>query len=229
MIRLNKYIASSGSTSRRKADELIAAGRVTVNGKIVDTVGITIDPERDAVAVDNHPIVVAEAFTYLALNKPVGVVCTRAQIRGEKTVYDLIPNSRGLIIAGRLDKDSEGLVLLTNDGELVNTLTHPKYRHEKEYEVTLSSALDEEALRTMKTGIKMTEGIARFDRMTPVAPSAWRVVIHQGWKRQIRRMFAAVHGHVIRLVRVRLHRLELGDLPTGRWRNVERRDITGRG
>lgn len=223
--RLQKIIAGAGVTSRRKAEELILAGRVFVNGKKITKLGTTVDPTKDKIEVDSQRIQPATSFRYIALNKPAGIICTRAQYKSEKTVYDLVPNSRDLVIAGRLDKDSDGLVLLTNDGALTNELTHPRYEHAKEYEVQTMKPLNENAMMVLRRGVKLEEGYARFDTITEISPAVYRVSLHQGWKRQIRRMIGRVHGDVKRLTRIRMNKLELGDLADGQWREVKRKEI----
>jgi len=223
--RLQKFIASTGLASRRKAEELIAAGRVYVNGKKVSKLGSSIDPAVDTVTVDGTPLPQTTAFRYIALNKPAGVTCTAAEIKGEKTVYDFVPNASDLVIAGRLDKDSDGLVILTNDGEFVNHVTHPRYQHQKEYEVTTVKPLDSKALEALHRGVRLKEGKATFDRLTKLGRLRYRVVLHQGWKRQIRRMIGEVRNDVAKLTRVRINKLELGDLESGSWREVRRTDI----
>lgn len=219
-IRLQKFIASTGIASRRKAEELITAGRVFVNGERVTKLGTTVDPLEDLVTVNGKALAEPSAFRYIALNKPAGVTCTRAEIKGERTVYDLVPNANDLVIAGRLDKDSDGLVILTNDGELVNHVTHPRYQHQKEYEVTTVNPLTKEALSALRRGIKLKEGKATFDQLTKLARLRYRVILHQGWKRQIRRMIGEVHNDVARLTRVRINKLELGTLPSGASREI---------
>lgn len=223
--RLQKFLASAGVASRRKAEALIVAGRISVNGRRVTKLGSTIDPMRDQVAVDGQAVAKTAAFRTLALNKPAGVVCSKLAQGKERTVYDLVPRSRDLAIAGRLDKDSEGLVLLSNDGDLVNRLTHPRYQHAKEYVVMTIRPLDAAALNRLRRGIRLTEGRATVDAIEPLSPTRYRIVLHQGWKRQLRRMLAAIGHDVRRLTRVRLGRLTLGDLRPGAWREVERRDV----
>lgn len=223
--RLQKFIASSGLVSRRKAEELITAGRVFVNGTKVTGQGMTVDPAVDVVMVNGQVITPTATFRYLAFNKPVGVICTRAQYKNEKTVYDLIPDVRDLVIAGRLDKDSGGLLLLTNDGALTNQLTHPRYEHSKEYEVVTTQPLDDAALNKLKMGIRLEEGMAKFDEVRTIAPKQYRVVLHQGWKRQIRRMIAEVDHHIVSLTRTRINRLMLGTLKPGEFRPVQRTEI----
>ena len=225
-VRLQKFIASTGIASRRMAEELITAGRVYVNGTQVMKLGTSIDPKIDRVRVNGKDLVPVAAFRYIAVNKPEGVTCTRAQYKSEKTIYDIIPGIRDLAIAGRLDKDSGGLLLLTNDGDLVNKVTHPRYEHEKEYEFTTARPLDQEALEVLTKGVKLKEGYARFDKLATVGKSTYRVVLHQGWKRQIRRMVGMVHGDLTRLTRVRINKLEIGSLQPGEWREVRVSDIT---
>lgn len=224
-VRLQKFIASTGTASRRTAEDLILAGRVYVNGTQVLKLGTSINPQVDRVRVNGQDLEPVTVFRYLAVNKPEGVTCTRAQYKSEKTVYDIIPGIRDLAIAGRLDKDSRGLLLLTNDGELVNQVTHPRYEHEKEYEFTMIRPLDEDAQHALTHGVKLTEGYACFDQLTKVGPATYRVVLHQGWKRQIRRMVGAVQGDLTQLTRIRINKLELGSLKPGAWRDVKRSDI----
>ncbi len=223
--RLQKFIAGSGVTSRRKAEDLIVGGRVFVNGKKVTKLGTTIDPHKDKIEVDSQLIRPVTTFRYIAFNKPVGIVCTRAQYKNEKTVYDLVPNSRDLVIAGRLDKDSDGLILLTNDGALTNELTHPRHQHAKEYEIHTIKPLDDIAIMTLQRGVKLEEGYARFEKITTVEPGLYRVTLHQGWKRQIRRMIGRVHGDVKRLTRIKMSNLTLGDLAVGQWKEIRLKDI----
>lgn len=207
------------------AEELIVAGRVYVNGIQVLKLGTSINPQADRVRVNGKDLEPVTAYRYIAVNKPEGVTCTRAQYKNERTVYDIVPSVRDLVIAGRLDKDSGGLLLLTNDGTLVNQVTHPRYKHEKEYEFSTVRPLDAAACQALTHGVKLHEGYARFDTMTAVGPAVYRVVLHQGWKRQIRRMVGSVGGDVTRLTRCRLNHLALGNLLPGEWREVKRSDI----
>lgn len=223
--RLQKFLARSGVASRRKSEALIRAGRVSVNGSVVAELGTTIDASKDKIAVDGRIVTPPSNLRYVVLNKPVGYVCTRAKFRGEHTVYELVPDSEALIIAGRLDKDSEGLVLLTNDGELVNRLTHPKYEHEKEYEVSVERPIEDREIHTLKTGIPLDEGLAVADRVEVVAPKTFRMVLHQGWNRQIRRMLGALGHKVVRLQRVRMGNITLGNLTPGAYRELEKTRI----
>ncbi|MDD5040292.1 MAG: pseudouridine synthase [Patescibacteria group bacterium] len=225
-MRLNKFISSCGVASRRKADALITRGLVMVNGAVVHELGISVDPQTDEVVVDGTRCIPRELHTYLALNKPAGYVCTHAHYAGEKSIFDLLPPQyRSLKIAGRLDKESEGLIILSDDGNFVYRLTHPKFKHEKEYEVTLNTTLSPGLLQRLKTGVCLKEGEASVDRINFIQGTAYRLTLHQGWKRQIRRMFEVVGRATDRLVRIREGRLLLGTLPPGRYRSINRTDV----
>jgi pseudouridine synthase len=224
-VRLHKFIANTGVASRRSAEALIEAGRVYVNGLQITKLGTTVDPLKDRVRVNGKDLAPVNTYRYIAVNKPVGITCTRAQYKNERTVYDIISGMRDLAIAGRLDKDSDGLLILTNDGDLVNQITHPRYKHEKEYEFTTTRPLDPEAHKALMHGVKLIEGQAQFSQMKIVNPTTYHVVIHQGWKRQIRRMVGKVHGDLTRLTRIRINKLKLGNLKPGEWRAVKRVDI----
>ena len=239
-IRVQKALADAGVASRRGADTLVAAGRVTVNGEVAVT-GQRVDPTVDALAVDGRPILPAGRRTYLAMNKPAGVTSTVGDRYAERTVLDLVPPQlRGtrLYPVGRLDKDSEGLILLTDDGDWTQHLLHPSYGVEREYAVGLSALLEPAQVDQLTGGIEFDEGTAslvglrqasrveatRLDAGQP--PLIWyHAVLTQGWKRQLRRMFAAVEAPVSRLVRVRIGTLRLGDMRPGSVRalsNAER-------
>lgn len=224
--RLQKFIARSSAYSRRKAEELIQDGKVTVNGVISSKLGTTIDPDVDQVAVLGEVMRTPTEFTYCIVNKPVGYVCTRAKIRGEHSVYELVPKSSELLIAGRLDEDSEGLVLLTNDGALVQELTHPSFTHEKEYEVSTKRPFLDADFNQLKRGVRMKEGVGKADKVERVNSNTIRITLHQGWNRQIRRMMGTLKHEVKRLKRIRISKLELGDLELGKWREVGREAIT---
>ena len=229
-MRVQKALADAGIASRRGADALVAAGRVTVNGEIAAP-GPRVDPARDALAVDGRPVVPAGRRTYLARHKPAGGTSTGHDRHAEQTVLDLVPAElRGVRLypVGRLDKDSEGLLLLTDDGDWTQHLLHPRYRVEREYAVGLRRPLDPTQSARLSEGIELDEGLARLDGLRQAtrleaarldgrgAPLAWyHAVLTQGWKRQLRRMFAAVGAPVARLVRVRIGTLRLGDLAAG--------------
>lgn len=223
--RIQKLLAAAGVASRRKAENLIRAGRVTVNGKVA-RLGESARPD-DQLQVDGKPVSQpASHITYL-LNKPPGILSSVSDDRGRKTVIGLVPPAQGLHPVGRLDLESEGLLLLTNDGDLTLRLTHPRYEKEKEYRVwTREGALTETALRKLRDGVELEDGTARVVSAAR-APGGARLVIREGRKRQVRRMLKAVGHEVERLQRLRVGNLRLGDLQTGEWRKLSGDELDG--
>jgi 23S rRNA pseudouridine2605 synthase len=220
--RLQKVLASAGIASRRDCEEYIAAGRVMVNGKVVRIPGTRVDPEHDEILVDGRPIGKIHHRTYVMLHKPAGVVSTTDDPQGRPTVIDLVNLEQRLFPVGRLDYDSEGLLLLTDDGELTQKLTHPSYQVEKEYRVLLNEAPSPAALRAWRTGVEL-DGVktapAWVELIERTPDGAWvRVILHEGRKRQIREVARVLGYEVRRLIRVREGPLTLGDLPSGTWR-----------
>src|SRR5882762_3513006 len=215
-MRLNRFLAAAGIGSRRQCDELIAAGRVTINGRVCTN--FSAQPsERDHVKVDRKLVHLERAMT-IALHKPAGFVSTRSDPHTRDTVFDLLPPKfPRLFHIGRLDAQSEGLLLLTNDGDLAQQLTHPRFKIEKEYEVTLDRQWDSTLAQKLVRGIFLDGQRAQIARLRSVGPARVRVVLRQGLNQQIRRMFYAVGYEVKRLVRVRIGSLRLGDLPRGHW------------
>ena len=225
-MRLNKYIASCGIASRRKADNLITQGKVFINSKKVTKLATTVDSAHDSVVVDGQQCVPRETLVYIALHKPRGYVCTHARFENEKAIFQLLPREySNLKIAGRLDKDSEGLVLLSNDGDFIYQLTHPKYKHEKEYEVVLDQRLEGRDIIRLQKGVRLEEGIAQADSLKYVSKTKYRLVLHQGWKRQIRRMFDTVGRKIIVLKRIREGKINIGNIPIGKYWEVKKGDI----
>jgi 23S rRNA pseudouridine2605 synthase len=220
--RLQKVLARAGVASRRAAERLVVEGRVAVNGAVVRTLGTRVDPERDVLTVDGRPVRVDVHPVYVLLHKPRGVVSTARDERGRPTVLDLVRVEQRVYPVGRLDADSEGLLLLTNDGELAYRLTHPRHAVPKEYHVLVRGQVSERALARLRAGVRLPEGCARADAVAALGregTGTWLcLVLHQGWKRQVRRMLAAVGYRVERLIRVRIGGLTLGDLPAGQWR-----------
>ncbi len=220
--RLQKVLAHAGIASRRGAEALILEGRVKVNGEVVKELGTKADPSHDVIQVDGRPVGKPEAPVYVALNKPRGVLSSARDTRGRTTVVDLVRHRARLYPVGRLDLDSEGLILLTNDGALALRLAHPRYEHEKEYRVLVEGRPDEEALRRLREGIGLEGGRtrpARVWRERETAEGTWlRMVLREGRKRQIRRMIEVVGQRVLRLIRVRMGPIELGDLQPGAYR-----------
>jgi len=225
LIRLNKYLAQAGVASRREADELIQQGRVFINGEAVTSLGIKIDPDQDTVEVDGQKVAHKNQFIYVLLNKPPGYLVTRNDPFGRQTIYNLLPDFPVCIHpVGRLDAPSEGLLLLTNDGELAFRVAHPRYQLAKTYLVKVKGNLPKEALTRMKKGIYLDGRWTKPDKLLTIAEgraqSVYLVEIHEGRKREIRRIFQAVGASIKQLKRVRLGPLKLGDLKKGQWRHL---------
>ena len=228
MIRLQKVMADRGVASRRAAEELITEGRVRVEGELVTTLGTRV-AEDARIEVDGRPIAGPAPHRYVVMNKPIGIVSTAHDEHGRRTVVDQIGARERLYPVGRLDTDSEGLLLLTNDGTWAERVLHPRYGHEREYDVAVEGDLTDEALARLQRGIPLEEGIARAVRVTVRSRSRGRsrlsMVLLTGWKRQVRRMCLAVGLKVSRLVRVRMGPLELGRLRPGEFRDLTKREI----
>ena len=224
-VRLQKILADAGIASRRAAERLMLAGRVTVNGAVVATLGATADPEHDMIAVDGEPIAAPAGHVYIALHKPAGYVTTVSDERGRPTALDLVRDVRArLFPVGRLDRDSEGLLLLTTDGALTERLTHPRHEVEKEYTLLLDREPPPAALAALATGIDLDgrrTAPAHVRRLERTPAGVWlSITIHEGRNRQVRRMCAAVGLRVLRLIRVRVGPVLLGTLPAGAYRQL---------
>lgn len=242
--RLQKVIAAAGLASRREGEALIAAGRVTVDGAVAH-LGDRVDPATAQVAIDGVPIGGRTALVHLALHKPLGVTSTVRDPHARRTVIDLVPpdlRAARIYPVGRLDLDSEGLLLVTNDGAWSDAVLHPRHGVEREYAVGVQRPLAGDAVAAMRTGIELEEGIARvvhlrpqtdvetrrlFELLDPRPPRLhwYRITLAQGWKRQIRRMLAAVGTPVARLVRVRIGSIRLDGLPAGRQRPLTASEV----
>jgi len=222
-IRLQKFLADCGVCSRRKAEELILEGRVRVNNAVVVALGTKVDPERDRISVGKRPVNRQQQLVYIILHKPVGVITSCAQSR-ETTVRDLVPVPWRIVPAGRLDKDSSGLVLLTNDGELVQRLTHPRFQHEKEYIVDVKQVVEDVHVAALTRGVVLDDGPARPARIRRVAAHRLRIVLREGRNRQIRRMCAVLQLEVVALRRVRIATLTLSGMQPGQWRHLTTRE-----
>ncbi|HLH46759.1 MAG TPA: pseudouridine synthase [Acidimicrobiales bacterium] len=218
--RLQKLLAERGFGSRRASEELIAAGRVTVNGERA-VLGRRVDPEHDRVEVDGVPVATRPGLVHYLLNKPVGVLSTASDPEGRPTVVQLVPPEPRVYPVGRLDADTEGLLLLTNDGDLAYRLSHPRFGVEKEYLAQVRGRVSPGAVRRLREGVALEDGVTAPARATLVAPGVLRIVIHEGRNRQVRRMCDAVGHPVQRLVRVRLGPLRDQGLPPGAWRALE--------
>ena len=223
-MRLNRFLAAAGVGSRRHCDELIAASRVTINGKVCTN--FSAQPNaHDHVKVDGKLVRVAPALTIM-LHKPAGFVSTRKDQHARDTVFDLLPQKFSrLFNIGRLDAQTEGLLLLTSDGALAQRLTHPRYKTDKEYEVTLDRPWDPALTPKLLRGIFLDGQRAKIARLHSVSPTRLRVVLQQGINRQIRRMFEAAGYRVKHLLRVGVGTLRLGELPRGHWRLLTKREL----
>lgn len=223
-MRLNRYLAAAGIGSRRHCDKLIAAGRVTINGQ--PCLNFSAQPTlRDHVKVDGK-LVRGERALHIALHKPAGFVSTRKDPRARDTIFDLLPTKfPRLFNVGRLDAQSEGLLILTNDGDMAQRLTHPRYKIDKEYEVILDRPWDPALTVKLVRGILLDGERARIAHLYTRTPTRLRVVLRQGINRQIRRMFEAMGYRVERLVRTRIGTLRLGDLPRGHWRPLTKKEF----
>lgn len=222
--RLQKVLAAAGFGSRRVCEDLIADGRVTVNGEVA-VLGRRVDPETTRIEVDGVPVAVRPGLVYYLLNKPAGVVTTASDPHGRQTVLDLVPPEPRVFPVGRLDADTEGLLLLTNDGDLAHRLTHPSFGIEKEYLAEIEGQPTAGELRRLRTGIDLEDGRTAPAKASLVQDRALRLVIHEGRNRQVRRMCAAIGHPVLRLVRVRIGPLADRDLPPGRYRVLTREEV----
>ncbi len=236
--RLARFLAHAGVASRRHAEELIAAGRVQVNGVIIRTQGSRVDPTTDRIEVDGRLISTEpQRQVYIVLHKPVDYLCTVSDPQGRPTILDLIPEDlRDLRVypVGRLDNDTSGLILLTNDGEFAQHLTHPRYALEKHYEAVVQGRPNNEAIQALRRGVTITEDNGRRYQTSPVRIDKIRhegdltilnMTIHEGRKRQIRRMLAAVGQNVLTLKRMGIGTLTLSGLTPGKWRNLTKKEI----
>jgi 23S rRNA pseudouridine2605 synthase len=227
--RLQKLMARSGLGSRRACEEIIVAGRVTVNGQTA-LLGSKADPIRDRIMVDGQPLQLPEALVYIAVYKPRNVLSTVSSSDPRTTVRDLVELPGRFYPVGRLDVDSEGLMLLTNDGETANRLTHPRYGHEKEYRVLVARRPDDQQLATWRRGVVLEDGYrtkpARVDFESPYGKGAWlRVVLKEGRKRQIRETAALLGLPVVKIIRQRIDGLHLGNLKPRQWRFLTQQEI----
>lgn len=223
-MRLNKFLSSCGVASRRKCDDIILSGVVAVNGKTVNELGTIINEKKDKITVGGKVVKLPSSFVYIKLNKPKGYACTASDEKGRKTIYELVDCEERLFSIGRLDYDTEGLIILTNDGDFANQVAHPRYSMEKEYRVTVEGEIKESELAVMRKGV-VVEG----ERM-PSAKVEWlsfennftklSVVIDEGQNRQVRRMFDAIGKTIKLLKRVRIGGVRLGGLPRGQYKDL---------
>ena len=219
MERLNKFIASCGICSRRKADELIQSGRIKVNGEVVKDLGVKVSLE-DKVELDGKTISKEEKKVYLMLNKPVGYVTTASDEKGRKNVLDLIYEDVRVYPIGRLDMYTEGLLLLTNDGDFANKLMHPKFEIDKRYIVTTDTKVTRQMLETLRNGVNIGDYVTREAKVEKLDEENISITIHEGKNRQVRRMCEAVGIKVLKLKRTNYGPLSLGELPVAKYRHL---------
>lgn len=228
-MRLNKFLSNSGVASRRKCDLLIEEGKVTVNGKVVTELGLKINEKKDKVKVDGKDVSLPSSFVYIKLNKPKGYACTASDEKGRKTIYDLVDCEERLFSIGRLDYDTEGLIILTNDGDFANKVAHPRFQTEKEYRVTAEGEIKESELAVMRKGV-VVDGermpSARIEKLSyENGFTKLAVIIDEGQNRQVRRMFEAI-GHEIKLLkRVRIGLVKLGGLKRGEYKDLTEEEL----
>ncbi len=222
--RLQKVLARAGIGSRRACEKLIVERRVTVDGRVSE-LGDKVDPETSQIEVDGLKIGVREDLVYYLLNKPIGVITTSKDPQDRSTVIDLVPNHPRVFPVGRLDADTEGLLLLTNDGDLTHYLTHPSFGIEKEYLVQLEARPSRNAIRELRQGVELEDGITAPARVSLVDEKILRMVIHEGRNRQIRRMCESVGHTVVRLVRSRIGPIVDRSLPPGSFRELTKQEL----
>jgi len=224
-VRLNKFLSESGACSRREADTYIEEGRVTVNG-VPAVLGTQVN-EGDDVRLDGDRVGQARKKVrpvYIALNKPVGITCTTERhVAGN--IVDFVDHPERVFPIGRLDKDSEGLILLTNDGDIVNEVLRAEHNHEKEYVVAVDKAITPELIEKMAAGVRLSDATTKPCRVDKLGPKLFRIILTQGLNRQIRRMCEAFGYTVEALQRVRIMHIKLGQLPLGRWRNLSEQEV----
>lgn len=221
-MRINKYISESGITSRRQADKWIAENRVTING-VTAQLGSKVEPGDD-VRVDNKPITTEQQQVYIALNKPVGITSTTERnIKGN--IVDFVNHPLRIFHIGRLDKDSEGLILLTNDGDIVNEILRSENKHEKEYIVTVDKQVTQHFLKKMSEGVEILNTKTLPCKVTKVSQNVFRIILTQGLNRQIRRMCSALGYQVRKLQRIRIMNIHLNGLAKGQWRDLTKNEL----
>ncbi len=224
LMRIQKYLSERGICSRREAERLLQQGLIKVNGQVLRTLGAKVDPIKDKVEVDQRHVSGGPQKLYIKLHKPVGYVSSNPQA-GEKEARTLIPLKERLYNVGRLDKDSSGLLLFTNDGVFAYRLTHPAFEHEKEYEVLLDRSVPSEEIARMSAGLPMLGKRTQPCRITRLGPRTLRFILREGMNRQIRRMCEKVGRRVLSLKRLRMHRFTLGNLPSGDWVHLPARQV----
>jgi 23S rRNA pseudouridine2605 synthase len=229
-MRLQKFLSRAGVASRRQAEGIMAQGRVRVNGQVTTTPGSRVDPETDRVEVDGRRVTLP-GFRWILLNKPRGTVTTRSDPRDRPTVYSLLPpKHRVLRYVGRLDLNTEGLLLFTNEGDTIHGLLHPSSEVSREYRARVKGEPSQDTLRQLAAGVELEDGVARAEQIRVLRPDQGKgalvsLVLREGRKREVRRLLRSVGHPVGRLRRVRFGPLRLGSLPTGEWRELTREEV----
>jgi 23S rRNA pseudouridine2605 synthase len=224
--RLHKILAQRGLCSRRRAEDLIREARVLLNGSVVCTLGTLADPDVDDITVDGKAIPRPKPPRILALHKPVGYLCTSRKGREQgATIFDLLPRDRRYFSIGRLDRDSSGLLLVTDDGLLAERLSHPRYGTKKTYVVETDQPLSEDVLAKLTAGVTLEDGLARAEAVSIISARRMKLTLIGGKKRQIRRMLLALRRRVVKLHRVEIGSFRLGRLPEGAWRELSEADV----
>ena len=224
MIRLQKFLAAANVASRRQAEKLISAGKIKVNGQIITRLGTKIDENNDQVEYQNKIVKLTTDKIYLALNKPAGYLSTTTNQQG-KSVLDLVKIKTRLYPAGRLDQESTGLIILTNDGEFAQKITHPKFGGEKEYFVVLDQDLKPLDIKKLKSGVFLAGKKLRPIKVTASQNKSARLILEEGVNREIRRVLGRLGYTVKKLKRIRIGKLELKDLKPGQWRKISKEDV----
>lgn len=228
-MRIQKFLSRAGVASRRKAEAMVLDGRIRVNGTVVTELGTKVEPSRDRIEVDGASVRLPDA-RWIRFHKPAGVLCTAMDTHGRRTIYDLLPREHSnLRYVGRLDLETEGLLLLTNDGDIANRLQHPRYQVEREYEVSVRGVPSEKDVARLRAGIMLDDGLARPVRVEAAAPveecGKLTLVMTEGRKREVRRLMYAMGYPVVTLRRVRFGTVKLGDLPPGEWETLNSHDV----
>src|SRR5260221_14358893 len=228
MIRLNKFLSTAGIVSRRKADQMITEGRVSVNGKVVTLLGLKIDPGKDQVFADGKQVLILDEPVYVVLNKPKDCITTMKDERDRPTVLKYVQTKERVFPVGRLDRNTTGVLLLTNDGEFANRLMHPKNLVDKAYKVTLASPIKNEHVRKLEAGIRLSDGKSAPARVEVIPPGRNKIVgivIHEGRDRQIHRMFEALGYEIAKLDRIAYGGVSYEGVKRGAWRHLTKSEL----
>lgn len=225
-MRINKFLAQCNLGSRRKVEELVKNGEIIVNNKIISDLSTQIDETKDEVKYKNKILKNQNEKIYIALNKPVGFIVTKTDDYGRKTIYDLLPNEfQNLKYVGRLDYTSEGLIIMTNDGDFIEEITHPKYKLQKIYEVLLNKTLTKSQLQNLRDGIIIEEKKTLPAKVNLIDKTKLEITIFEGRKRQIREMIKTVGSGIINLKRIQIGKLQLGNIASGKYKIIDKKQI----